>query len=107
MGKLRDVKLPDTVITSVALEPTENSVRVTAVVSHPPAQDRVTVWVALPLKGWNGRFRGNGGGGFVGGNPASLKGPVMQGFATAATDTGHEGGAEVLPSMPTASPIGS
>jgi pimeloyl-ACP methyl ester carboxylesterase len=52
----------------------------------------VTVWVALPLQGWNGRFRGNGGGGFVGGNPASLKGPVLQGFATAATDTGHEGG---------------
>ncbi|MFM9029462.1 MAG: hypothetical protein ACKOTF_02065, partial [Opitutaceae bacterium] len=41
--KLRDVKLPDTVITSVALEPAENAVRITAVVSHPPATDRVTV----------------------------------------------------------------
>ena len=90
--KLREVKLPDTVITSVRMEPAENAVRVTAVVSHPPASDRVTVWVALPLKNWNGRFRGNGGGGFVGGNPASLKAPVLQGFATAATDTGHEGG---------------
>src|SRR5258705_16097 len=47
---------------------------------------------ALPVKNWNGRFRGNGGGGFLGGNPNRLGGPVRQGFATGATDTGHEGG---------------
>ena len=45
--KLREVKLPDTVITSVRMEPAENAVLVTAVVSHPPASDRVTVWVAF------------------------------------------------------------
>lgn len=90
--ELRQVKLPNTVIESVALDEAEGSVRITAIVSHPPATDRVKVWVALPLRNWNGRFRGNGGGGFVGGNPASLRGPVLQGFATAATDTGHDGG---------------
>ncbi len=89
---LRKVAIPNTTIDSVAVDAAENSVRIVATVTHPPANDRVKVWIALPLKNWNGRFRGNGGGGFVGGNPASLRGPVLQGFAAGATDTGHEGG---------------
>jgi len=89
---LRKVAIPNTTIDSVTVDAAENSCRIVATVTHPPANDRVKVWIALPLKNWNGRFRGNGGGGFVGGNPASLRGPVMQGFATGATDTGHEGG---------------
>ncbi|MHB8901950.1 MAG: tannase/feruloyl esterase family alpha/beta hydrolase [Thermoguttaceae bacterium] len=47
---------------------------------------------ALPVKGWNGRFRGTGGGGFLGGHPNNLRGPVALGYAAGATDTGHEGG---------------
>lgn len=89
---LRKVSLLNTTIDAITIDAAENACRVTATVTHPPANDRVKVWIALPLKGWNGRFRGNGGGGFVGGNPASLRGPVMQGFAVGATDTGHEGG---------------
>ena len=89
---LRKVAIPNATIDSVTVDSAEGSCRVVATVSHPPASDRVKVWVALPLKGWNGRFRGNGGGGFVGGRPESLRGPVLQGFATGATDTGHEGG---------------
>ena len=89
---LRKVAWPNTTIESVTLNETEGSVRITAIVTHPPAKDRVTVWVALPLKNWNGRFMGTGGGGFMGGRPESLRGPVTQGFAAAATDTGHEGG---------------
>jgi len=89
---LRKVLLPNTTLTSIVVNEAEGSVRITAVVTHPPATDRVTVWVALPLKNWNGRFMGNGGGGFNGGSANSLRGPVAQGFATAATDTGHEGG---------------
>lgn len=54
------------------------------------------VFVALPTKGRNGRFQGTDGGGYVGGNPACLSGPVRPGFAAAATDTGHEGGAGAL-----------
>src|SRR5439155_17270087 len=66
--------------------------RVTAIVTHPPTRDRVKVWIGLPLKNWNGRFQGNGGGGFLGGNEGSLRGPVARGFSAGATDTGHEGG---------------
>ncbi len=92
LDALRKISLPNTTIESVVADEKEGSVRITAIVTHPPAKDRVTVWVALPLKNWNGRFQGNGGGGFVGGNAGSLRVPVTQGFATAATDTGHEGG---------------
>ena len=91
LDELRKVSIPNTTIDSVAIDPADGACHVTATVSHPPANDRVKVWVALPMKGWNGRFRGNGGGGFVGGSPGSLRGPVMQGYATGATDTGHEG----------------
>ncbi len=90
--ELRRVSIPNTTIDSVAIDPTDGSCRVTATVTHPPANDRVKVFIALPVKGWNGRFRGNGGGGFSGGNANSLRGPVAQGYATGATDTGHEGG---------------
>ncbi|MDP3072011.1 MAG: tannase/feruloyl esterase family alpha/beta hydrolase [Opitutaceae bacterium] len=89
---LRKVALPHTTIEAVTVDQAEGSVRITAIVTHPPAGDRVKVWIALPLKNWNGRFMGTGGGGFTGGNPGSLRGPVAQGFAAASTDTGHEGG---------------
>jgi feruloyl esterase len=89
---LRQVALPHTTIESVAIDPKDGSCRVTAIVTHPPAQDRVKVWISLPLKNWNGRFRGHGGGGFSGGGPGSLAGAVALGFAAGATDTGHEGG---------------
>jgi feruloyl esterase len=65
---------------------------VTATVTHPPTGDRVRVFIALPTKGWNGRFRGTGGGAFTGGSEGSLRGPLALGFAVGATDTGHEGG---------------
>lgn len=60
--------------------------------THPPAGDRVTVWVGLPIEGWNGRFQGAGGGGFSGGSPRGAVQPTALGFAAASTDTGHEGG---------------
>ena len=89
---LRKLSLPNTTIESVAIDRSDGSCRVTAIVTHPPANDRVKVWIALPMKNWNGRFQGNGGGGFSGGNPGSLRGPVAQGFAAGATDAGHDGG---------------
>lgn len=91
-GDLYKVALPNTTIDLVEIDPEDGSCRVTATVTHPPANDRVKVWIALPMENWNGRFRGNGGGGFRGGGISSLKGPVKQGYATGATDTGHEGG---------------
>jgi pimeloyl-ACP methyl ester carboxylesterase len=88
---LTKLSLPNTTIESAALD-SNGACRVTAVVTHPSATDRVKVFIGLPVTNWNGRFRGNGGGGFSGGSAGSLRGPVAQGYATAATDTGHEGG---------------
>ena len=89
---LTKVSLPNTTIDSVELNAADGSCRVNATVTHPPTGCRVKVFVALPTKGWNGRFQGTGGGGFLGGHPAALNGPVRSGYATGATDTGHEGG---------------
>src|SRR3954471_4060732 len=90
--RLARVAIPNTIIDSVELNAADGSCRVKATVTHPPTGCRVKVFVALPTKGWNGRFQGTGGGGYVGGNPAGLNGPLRLGFAAAATDTGHEGG---------------
>src|SRR5687767_6767830 len=89
---LAKVKLPNTTIESVGVDPSNGWCRVTATVTHPPSGDRVKVWIGLPVTNWNGRFRGNGGGGYVGGSASTLRGSVAQGYAAGATDTGHEGG---------------
>jgi pimeloyl-ACP methyl ester carboxylesterase len=89
---LTNVSLPNTTIASATVDATNRMCQVTAIVTHPPAGDRVTIWIGLPLTNWNGRFQGTGGGGFLGGHPASLRGPVARGFSAGATDTGHEGG---------------
>jgi hypothetical protein len=89
---LASLTLPDTTIDSVTIDPMDGSCRVTATVTHPPAKDRIQVFIALPVKGWNGRFMGTGGGGFAGGNPRGLAARVAQRFAAGATDTGHVGG---------------
>jgi hypothetical protein len=89
---LTNVSLPNTTIDSATIDPTNGWCRVTATITHPPSGDRVKIFIGLPVTNWNGRFRGNGGGGFSGGSASSLRGPVTQGYAAAATDTGHEGG---------------
>lgn len=87
---LTEVALPNTTIESAAVD--GSACRVTAITTHPPEGDRVTIWLAIPMSGWNGRFVGNGGGGFSGGSAGAVNGPVAQGFAAGSTDTGHEGG---------------
>lgn len=48
----------------------------------------IEVW--LPKESWNGRFRGEGGGGFSGWiNYAGMADALRAGYATASTDTGH------------------
>jgi hypothetical protein len=93
---LTTATLANTTIESATIdkgdERTPESCRVTAIVTHPPATDRIKVFLAFPLKGWNGRFQGTGGGGFSGGSPASLRQPLTVGYAAGSTDTGHEGG---------------
>jgi feruloyl esterase len=93
---LRSVVLPITTIDAVVVEPgderTSPSCRITATVTHPPAGDQIKVFIGLPLKGWNGRFQGVGGGGFSGGSANGVRQPLLAGYAAGATDTGHEGG---------------
>jgi len=89
---LTNLALSNTTIESAVIDPANRMCLVTAVVTHPPAGDRVKVWIGLPLTNWNGRFLGSGGGGFLGGSQGNLREPAARGFAVGATDTGHEGG---------------
>lgn len=58
--------------------------------SHPGANDLVTVEVFLPLTGWNGRFQGVGGGGYdTDLGQATLAPAALMGYAAAITDGGH------------------
>lgn len=94
-ASLVSVPLPDGTIESAAIEPAAGGrpefCRVTATLTHAPAGDQIRVWIGLPTSGWNGRFEGVGGGGFSGGNPNGVVGPVAQGYAAGSTDTGHAG----------------
>jgi feruloyl esterase len=90
---LAAVTLPNTTIESAAMdEASPDLCRVVAIATHPPAGDKVRIWIAIPTVNWNGRFLGTGGGGFSGGNPGSVNQPASLGFAAGATDTGHQGG---------------
>jgi feruloyl esterase len=87
------VALPNTTIESATVDASDARIcHVTAVTTHPPAGDTVRIWIAIPTSGWNGRFLGTGGGGFVGGSEQGVNPPAALGFAAGATDTGHEGG---------------
>ena len=58
----------------------------------PDSDIKIEVW--LPSSGWNGKFRGQGNGGFAGEiGYAALGSAVQAGYASAATDTGHATGA--------------
>ena len=59
-----------------------------------PSKDsdiKIEVW--LPVSGWNGKFRGQGNGGFAGEiSYDHLAYSVAQGYASGGTDTGHSAG---------------
>ena len=58
--------------------------------SHPSSDSDIKIEVWLPLKGWNGKFLGQGNGGFAGYiDYVGLSHAVRTGYASAATDTGH------------------
>src|SRR5262249_25071579 len=78
---LTKVALPNPTIESATVDATDASIcRVVATTTHPPAGDRVRIWIAIPTSNWNGRFLGTGGGGFVGGNPTGVNRPAALGF---------------------------
>jgi feruloyl esterase len=90
---LAAVALPDTTIESATVDANNPGVcRVVAITTHPSAGDKVKIWIAIPTSNWNGRFLGNGGGGFVGGSAAGVNQGVAAGFAAGSTDAGHDGG---------------
>ncbi len=66
--------------------------RVTAGVK-PSSDSDIKIEVWLPATGWNGKYQGQGNGGFAGAiDYPGLAGAVSQGYASASTDTGHAGG---------------
>ncbi|MGO9336838.1 MAG: tannase/feruloyl esterase family alpha/beta hydrolase [Terracidiphilus sp.] len=82
---------------SNALDPEEKAVfgatpafcRV-VLLATPTADSAIPIEVWMPAKGWNGRFRGQGNGGFAGSiDYFGLAVAVAEGYASGATDTGH------------------
>lgn len=60
---------------------------------RPTADSDIRFEVWMPETGWNGRFQGVGNGGFAGSlSLSSMAVPVLRGYASATTDTGHTGG---------------
>src|SRR5690349_13367562 len=58
----------------------------------PDSNIHFEVW--MPASDWNGRYLGVGNGGFAGSiGFDAMAGNLKRGYATAATDTGHEGAA--------------
>jgi hypothetical protein len=61
-----------------------------AVVSTPSADSDIKIEVWLPAANWNGKFQGQGNGGFAGTiDYRSMGVAITQGYASASTDTGH------------------
>lgn len=59
----------------------------------PSADSAIGIEVWMPAAEWNGRFRGVGNGGFAGDiSVSALARAVRQGYAAAATNTGHSAG---------------
>jgi hypothetical protein len=62
--------------------------------SKPSTDSNIKVEVWLPLAGWNGKFIGQGNGGFAGSiSYQGLAVAVLSGSASGGTDAGHTGGA--------------
>lgn len=61
-------------------------------VAKPTTDSGIRIEVWMPAAGWNGKFRGQGNGGFAGEiDYRALGVAILQGYASAATDTGHTG----------------
>ena len=80
---------PDSVVQGAKLLPA--LCRVVAELT-PTTDSLIQMEVWMPVDHWNGRFRGQGNGGFAGEIPYETMGiSVIDGYATAGTDTGHSG----------------
>jgi len=103
---LSTLKLPDTTITSATSVPAGPApggrgaaaatlpayCRVQATIK-PTSDSEIKVEVWMPATGWNGKFQGVGNGAWQGSiTTQALATGLQRGYATASTDTGHEGG---------------
>ena len=92
---LASLSIPDTTITSAQVVSSNKDLppycRIAATLKPSPDSDiKIEVW--MPASGWNGKFEAVGNGGWSGAIGASaLAAAVQRGFASASTDTGHEG----------------
>ena len=93
--RLKSQALPDTTITAVEFLPAgalPARCRVAAIIK-PTSDSEIRVEVWLPAADWNGKFQAVGNGGWSGAiNTGGMIQAVGQGYATASTDTGHQGG---------------
>jgi feruloyl esterase len=102
---LTSLKLSTTTVTLAAIVDSGTwPARITVPPSHPPfcrvaatlkpSEDsdiKIEVW--MPVTGWNGNLEAVGNGGWSGAIAyAAMASALRAGFATASTDTGHEGG---------------
>jgi feruloyl esterase len=91
---LKQLSLPHTTITTaqaVAAAGLPAFCRVAATL-QPTSDSTINIEVWLPASGWNGKLLGNGNGGWSGSiRPTTLGLGLRRGYATAMTDTGHEG----------------
>jgi feruloyl esterase len=63
-----------------------------AITIKPSTDSDIKVEVWMPASGWNGKFMAVGNGGWAGTiSYATMTAPLAHGYATASTDTGHEG----------------
>jgi feruloyl esterase len=63
-------------------------------VIQPSSDSHIEFEVWMPAFGWNGRYHGEGNGGFAGSiNYGALADSVLNGYASSSTDTGHKGDA--------------
>jgi feruloyl esterase len=92
---LSALTLPHTVITAaenVAAGDLPAHCRVAAT-STPSTDSEITIELWLPAAGWNGKFEAVGNGGWNGTiDRNALAAGLRRGYATAGTDTGHQGG---------------
>jgi feruloyl esterase len=89
--RLKSLPLPSAAVTSAESAPAHCRVSLTLT----PTADsdiRAEVWLP-PAADWNGKLLMEGGGGFAGSvNTGGMTAALAEGYATASTDTGHQGG---------------
>ena len=69
---------------------------------EPSGDSNITIEIWMPVSSWNGKLQAVGAGGLAGTIPYALMAPALtEGYATAATDTGHVGNnADFMPEHP-------